>query len=133
MKLSSIITLVGLYLTGTSSASTRSTNLVDQDAVITTTLTFYRSLDEKSEALMRSVTIKNLIFDGTLFADIGLGAPTPLSGQANIIPGLFASLRMTTMHNADHLHANVTAYVLAYHYKQLKDPRENPRNNYLIG
>ena len=114
----------------------------DREAIIDTVHTFYRSPDEKNESLLRSATTKDLIFDGTLFADIGLGAPDPLVGQDMIAPFLITALSMKTMHNlanmrvdfeVDGNHAHITAYVLAYHYKELQQPRENPRNNYLMG
>lgn len=140
MKPLQLLAVTILCLTGTSSATSLKPS-ADQEAIINTASTFYRSLDEKSESLLRSVTTKDLIFDGTLFADIGLGTPNPLVGQDAIAPFLIAALsNMTTMHNlanfrleVDASYTNVTAYVLAYHLKVLEQPRENPRNNYLMG
>jgi len=139
MKLFQFFAITTLCIASTSGAALRN-NFVDQQAIIETASALYRSLDEKSETLMRSTTTKDLIFDGSLFADIGLGAPEPLVGQDIIVPNLLAALSMTTMHNlanfrveVDGNRANVTCYVLAYHCKQLEEPRENPRNNYLMG
>ncbi|KAF2655147.1 hypothetical protein K491DRAFT_693170 [Lophiostoma macrostomum CBS 122681] len=115
-------------------------SLTNHEAIIDTALLFYRSLDLKSESLMRSITTSNITFNGTLFASIGLGLSEPLVGQENVVPALIGALPMTTMHNLQNFRVeveggrgNVTAYVLAYHYKQLEEPRENPRNNYLMG
>lgn len=140
MKLSNIFATAMLLL-GTANGASHSPPAQEPTAVIDTLLAFYRSVDLKSATLMRSVTTPNLIFDGTAFASIGIGAPTPLVGQDIIVPGLLASLSMTTMHNVGNFQvnfvgkerANVTAYVLAYHYKEMEGPRENPRNNYLMG
>jgi hypothetical protein len=105
MKLASISGLAALFFTGIHSASTHLVDLVEKDAVTTTILSFYRSLDEKSEALMRSVTTTDLVFDGTLFAAIGLGAPAPLVGIDIIAPGLLAAFtNITTMHNVGTFH-----------------------------
>ena len=139
MKLLHLLAIATFCIASTRGA-TRPNDFADREAIIDTALTFYRSLDEKSESLLRSTTTKDLIFDGTLFAEIGLGAPDPLVGQNVIAPSLIAALSMTTMHNLANFrveveanHANVTAYVLAYHYKELEQPRENPWNNYLMG
>jgi hypothetical protein len=137
MRASHFITPLTLLL---SLASANKFPSNDRDAISDTTLTFYRSLDKKNETLFRSVATNNLVFDGTLFATIGVGAPEPLVGLDIIAPSLIAALNMTTMHNVGNFvvdvgaqHANVSAYVLAYHYKQLEEPRENPRNRYLMG
>jgi hypothetical protein len=119
----------------------------DHAAIVSATLLFYRALDLKNETLLRSITAPHLVFDGALFASIGVGAPEPLVGQDIIAPGLIAALDMTTMHNVGNFvvnvdgdggdggveHANVSAYVLAYHYRRVEEPAENPRNRYLMG
>jgi hypothetical protein len=137
----SILTLAAICLTGTS-ATTRPQpqQLTPREAIIDTALLFYRSLDLKSESLMRSVTTKTLSFDGSLFADIGLGLPEPIHGQDNVVPAVLAALQMTTMHNLqnfrveiDGAKGNFTSYVVAYHYKKLMEPRQNPVNVYMMG
>jgi hypothetical protein len=100
-------------------------------------LLFTQSLDDKSESLMRSVTTQDVVFGGTLFADIGLGAPAPLIGQDVIVESLLGLLTMPTSHHLSHFRvqvsgsqANLTAYLLSHHYRLLEQPRENPRNKY---
>ena len=113
----------------------------DRDAIIETIHTFYRSVDTKNQSLMRSVTTSEITLDGTLFVDLGIGMSEPIVGQDILVPALAASLtNITTMHNVGNfsvqLHgdrANVSYYVQAYHYKKLEEPRENPRNVYLMG
>src|SRR5688572_29004863 len=109
MKLSQIITLTPLFLCPT-----------DRESSIDTALAFGQTLDEKSEAFMRSVTTKNIIFDGTLFAGIGLGGREPLVGQDVIAQSVLGVLTMPTSHHLSNFgvqldradHANLTAYVL---------------------
>ncbi|KAK0733087.1 hypothetical protein B0T26DRAFT_669536 [Lasiosphaeria miniovina] len=142
MKLSHILSLIPLFLMGTPSGATRlSSGLTDREAIIDTVLAFGQSLDDKNESLMRSVTTQGIIFDGTLFADIGLGAPEPLVGQDVVASSLLGVLTMATSHHLGNFRiqpldlnrANLTVYVLAHHHKQLEDPRQNPRNLYVMG
>jgi hypothetical protein len=139
MKLSHSFTLAPLLLTGVSSTRFQ-TDLADRQAIIDTLIAFSRSLDDKSPPLMRSVTTKDLVFDGTLFADIGLGLPEPLVGQDAVGTALFGALTMPTAHYLSNFHlqrdrganhANLTAYALATHHKQLEEPRQNPNNLYV--
>ncbi|KAL1602533.1 hypothetical protein SLS60_005949 [Paraconiothyrium brasiliense] len=138
MKLSHVLASTSLFLSRTHAIGVGLPTT--REAIIDTLLTFYRSLDLKSESLLRSTTTSDLVFDGTAFASIGVGAPEPLVGQDVIAPALIASLPMTTSHNLANLHvsftsdgkANVTAYVLAYHYKKIAQPAESSRNVYLM-
>jgi hypothetical protein len=153
MKFPQILPLLALSLSATTQST--SLSLTDHNAIISTTLQFYRSLDLKSPSLLRSATTPNITFDGSLFVSIGLGLPEPLVGQDVVVPALVGALPMTTMHTLANFYvevegeevgeeeggvragggrrANVSAYVLAYHYKQVEEPRENPRNNFLMG
>ena len=140
MKLSQILILTPLFSIGTSCTTCGPSDLCGREAIIDTVLVFTQSLDDKSESLMRSVTTEDITFDGTLFSDIGLGAPEPLVGQDVVAPSLLGVLTMATSHHLSNFRiqldadrANLTAYVLAHHHKQLEDPRENPRNIYVMG
>jgi hypothetical protein len=55
-------------------------DLTNSEAIIDTVLVFIQSLDDRSKFLMHSVTTEDIIFDGILFSDIGLGASKPLVG-----------------------------------------------------
>ncbi|KAJ4348665.1 uncharacterized protein N0V89_010043 [Didymosphaeria variabile] len=138
MKLFPILSSTALFLSGVHAIAAGPST---REAITDTLLTFYRSLDLKSESLLRSTTTPDLVFDGTAFASIGVGAPDPMVGQDVIAPALIASLPMTTSHNLANLRvvfhlegakANVTAYVLAYHYKLLSEPAESTSNVYLM-
>ncbi|KAF2635176.1 hypothetical protein P280DRAFT_473929 [Massarina eburnea CBS 473.64] len=144
MKIHYLLTATAIFDTTISLSQPLSSSYTDHAAITSTVLTFYRSIDLKSASLMRSTTTPSLIFDGTAFASIGIGAPEPLVGQDIIVPGLLASFaNLTTMHNVGNFNvtfiagekerANVTAYVLAYHYREVEMPTESPRNNYLMG
>ncbi|KAF1948776.1 hypothetical protein CC80DRAFT_556030 [Byssothecium circinans] len=152
MKLSCLLPKATLILHTASSQPTPVISSADTADIASTLLLFYRSLDLKSDPLLRTITTTNFTFDGTAFSSIGIGAPVPLVGQDVIIPGLLEGFKnLTTMHNvgnfnvtayngnkkgdrhAEEERANATAYVLAYHYKALEVPRESPRNNYLMG
>lgn len=112
----------------------------EKDAVIDTVLKFTQSLDDKSELLLRSATSPDVVFDGSLFVDIGLGQPEPLVGQETVAL-LLQALTMVTSHHLGNFrvtidgqsHANFTAYAQAYHYARLEEPRENANNIYLMG
>ncbi|KAJ4289531.1 hypothetical protein N0V90_010860 [Kalmusia sp. IMI 367209] len=141
MKLSKSLSFTTILFSATHATPNpgSSAALTPRESIVDTLLTFYRSLDVKSESLFRSVTTSDLIFDGTAFASIGVGAPEPMVSQDIIAPALIASLNMTTSHNLvnfqvqiDDQYANITAYVLAYHWKLLEEPRQNPLNNYLM-
>lgn len=142
MKFQGGLSLPLLALSHLTAASTRQRSCVNnQDAIIDTVLTFTQSLDDKSESLLRSATAANIIFDGTLFADIGIGALEPLVGQDSVVLLLQAFEGMSTSHHLTNFrvtvdgqsHANFTAYAQAYHYSRLEEPRENPKNIYLMG
>ncbi|KAI9149606.1 hypothetical protein HJFPF1_11661 [Paramyrothecium foliicola] len=140
MKLSYLLRLAPLFLRGTSGGGL-SSDFSERGAITDAILAFYQSLDDKSESLMRSVTTKEFIFDGSQFAEIGLGPPVPIVGQDTIAPFLLAALNMTTSHHVSNFRiqvhekkqANLTAYVLAHHYKQIEKLREDPRNQYIMG
>jgi hypothetical protein len=85
---------------------------------------------------MRSATTSDLTFNSALFADFGIGTADPPGGQKPIVPFLVTARSMTTMHNvanfrvqADTNHVSITAYALAYHYKELDQLIENTDNN----
>jgi hypothetical protein len=137
MKLSHMFTLAPLLLTSVRSTPSQ-TDLADRQAIIDTLVAFSRSLDDKNRPLMRSVTTKDLVFDFTLFVDIGFGYPEPIVGQDVVEEALFSALTMPTSHylsnfhlQRDANHANLTAYALATHHKQLEEPRQNPNNLYV--
>ncbi|KAK4033727.1 hypothetical protein C8A01DRAFT_39813 [Parachaetomium inaequale] len=143
MKLFHIFALAPLFLTGTSGTTHSPSALTDREAIIDTLLAFTQSLDDKNETLLRTVTTTNIIFDGTLFADIGLGGREPVVGQDALVPSLLGVLTMPTSHHLSNFrvqlldaahadHANLTAYVLAHHHKLLEEPRENLRNLYVM-
>lgn len=111
--------------------------VTEREAIIDTMLAFTQSLDDKNKTLMRSVTTEDLIFDATLLADIGLGAPEPLQGHELVADSLLSILTMDTLHHLGNFridmncnNANLTAFALAHYYRHLKDPRENPENKY---
>jgi hypothetical protein len=140
MELAYVFTLATLLLGGTGYASF-TFDVVERDAITDTALAFYQSLDDKSESLMRSVTTQDFVFNGSLFAEVGLGPSVPIVGQDVVAPFLLAALNMTTSHHISNfriqLHtkdqAKLTAYVLAHHYKQLGQFTDDPRNLYIMG
>jgi hypothetical protein len=143
MKLFHVLALAPLFLTGTSGTAHHPPALTDREAIIDTLLAFTQSLDDKNETLLRTVTTQDIVFDGTLFADIGLGGREPVVGQDAIVSSLLGVLTMPTSHHLSNFRvqqldgghanrANLTAYVLAHHHKLLEEPRENPLNLYVM-
>ncbi|KAF1979203.1 hypothetical protein BU23DRAFT_150269 [Bimuria novae-zelandiae CBS 107.79] len=140
MKLPTLLTLASAALHVYATPAGPSSH----EAIAAPLYAFYRALDLKSAPLLLLSTTEDLVFDGTAFASIGIGAPVPLVGQDVIVPSLLSSLKMTTMHNLANVQveevggggegrANVTAYVLAYHHKELFKPSSNTGNVYLMG
>ncbi|KAM0542624.1 hypothetical protein ACHAPJ_012703 [Fusarium lateritium] len=134
-------TLLAL-LCGTSIGSSVPPSPSVREEIVDSILALTQSFDDKNETLLRASLADDVIFDGELFADIGLAGPDPIiRGRNDVAKQLLAALSMTTTHHisnfriqmGDNKQANFTVYALACHYKELEDPRENPKNHYIMG